>query len=206
MNNSDDVSFIILFVAPSGKYLVRDQRDKESHCQIEIDIFVDDLIVHPPSGPWQAIAPLRILSFGKILFVVKDFKYYFFLIVVYSFFFSDIECVTASGRGFPTPTSDRVIQIASVLISHGSSDPIFNVVFTLNTCSSIPGATVCSFDTESEMLLKWRDLVVQTDPDIITGYNCINFDLNYLIVRATTLKLESFKQLCKLINEAQDIR
>lgn len=47
------------------------------------------------------------------------------------------------------------------------------------------------------MLLKWRELLIKTDPDIITGYNCINFDLNYLIVRASTLKLEEFRYLCK---------
>lgn len=47
------------------------------------------------------------------------------------------------------------------------------------------------------MLVKWRELVIGTDPDIITGYNCINFDLNYLMVRAEVLKLDEFKQLCK---------
>ena len=72
---------------------------------------------------------------------------------------------------------------------------MFQVVFTLNSCSSVPGALVCWFSSESDMMSHWRDLVIASDPDIITGYNCINFDLNYLIVRAETLNLESFKQL-----------
>lgn len=47
------------------------------------------------------------------------------------------------------------------------------------------------------MLMKWRELVVNSDPDIITGYNCINFDLNYLIIRSEKLKIEGFKRLCR---------
>jgi DNA polymerase delta subunit 1 len=31
--------------------------------------------------------------------------------------------------------------------------------------------------TEEELLLKWRDFVVESDPDIITGYNIQNFDI-----------------------------
>lgn len=70
-------------------------------------------------------------------------------------------------------------------------------VFTLDSCTSIPGAVVCCFKTEKEMLRRWKELLTATDPDIITGYNCINFDLNYLLVRATTLKLDNFHYLCK---------
>lgn len=39
---------------------------------------------------------------------------------------------------------------------------------------------------------RWRDLVIETDPDIIIGYNICNFDLPYLIKRAETLKVEDF--------------
>jgi hypothetical protein len=39
---------------------------------------------------------------------------------------------------------------------------------------------------------RWRDLVIETDPDIIIGYNICNFDLPYLIKRAETLKVHDF--------------
>jgi DNA polymerase delta subunit 1 len=42
------------------------------------------------------------------------------------------------------------------------------------------------------MLQRWRDLVIETDPDIIIGYNICNFDLPYLIKRAETLKVSEF--------------
>ncbi len=43
------------------------------------------------------------------------------------------------------------------------------------------------FDNERELLLRWRDLVLEADPDIIIGYNIINFDLPYLLDRAKAL-------------------
>ena len=39
---------------------------------------------------------------------------------------------------------------------------------------------------------RWRDLVIESDPDIIIGYNIVNFDLPYLIHRAETLKITEF--------------
>lgn len=39
---------------------------------------------------------------------------------------------------------------------------------------------------------RWRDLVIESDPDIIIGYNINNFDLPYLIDRAETLKVVEF--------------
>jgi len=38
------------------------------------------------------------------------------------------------------------------------------------------------------MLRGWRDFVRDVDPDIITGYNIVNFDLPYIIERAEFLK------------------
>lgn len=42
------------------------------------------------------------------------------------------------------------------------------------------------------MLQRWRDLVIESDPDIIIGYNIVNFDLPYLIQRAEALKIAEF--------------
>jgi hypothetical protein len=49
-----------------------------------------------------------------------------------------------------------------------------------------------SFEDERSLLLRWRDLVLETDPDIIIGYNIVNFDLPYLLNRAETLKVPQF--------------
>lgn len=49
-----------------------------------------------------------------------------------------------------------------------------------------------SFEDERSLLLRWRDLVLEADPDIIIGYNIVNFDLPYLLNRAETLKIPQF--------------
>ena len=46
----------------------------------------------------------------------------------------------------------------------------------LRVCPSLP-APPCS---ERALLLRWRDLLGESDPDIIIGYNIVNFDLPYL--------------------------
>ena len=58
-----------------------------------------------------------------------------------------------------------------------------------------------SFQTEEEVLLRWRDLVLETDPDIIIGYNTSNFDLPYLINRAAALKLNKFPYWGRMRNK-----
>jgi DNA polymerase delta subunit 1 len=50
----------------------------------------------------------------------------------------------------------------------------------------IAGLTWC------DGLQRWRDLVIEADPDIIIGYNINNFDLPYLIDRAEALKVAEF--------------
>lgn len=54
-----------------------------------------------------------------------------------------------------------------------------------------------------------QDLVVETDPDIIIGYNICNFDLPYLLNRAEALKLRDFpywgrmRNKCAFLSQAQ---
>ncbi len=61
-------------------------------------------------------------------------------------------------------------------------------------CNS-KSTTVASTHIESiisAVLQRWRDLVIESDPDIIIGYNIVNFDLPYLIQRAEALKIVEF--------------
>ena len=51
---------------------------------------------------------------------------------------------------------------------------------------------VIPFERESDLLRAWSELVVATDPDIITGYNTNNFDFPYLINRAVALNVDGF--------------
>lgn len=114
----------------------------------------------------------------------------------------DIECQGRKGH-FPEAEKDPVIQIANTVTVYGDTKPIVQTVFTLNSCLPIVGAQIISSDTEEEMLLKWREFLEATDPDIITGYNVQNFDIPYILDRADALskmdkqirnKLKDFKR------------
>ncbi|XP_066564799.1 DNA polymerase delta catalytic subunit [Amia ocellicauda] len=162
---------------PGGKYRVREEQhgadtqtpSKVSLCQYEVDVGWTDLISHPAEGEWQRIAPLRVLSF-------------------------DIECAGRKGV-FPEAERDPVIQVASVVQQQGQQEPAVRNVFTLGSCAPIVGSQVLCFQNEAELLKSWAEFVRTVDPDIITGYNIQNFDLPYLLNRASTLKVSLFPYL-----------
>ena len=151
---------------PAGKYSLLPSGAQQSHCQIEAHINFESVISHPCEGEWAQLAPFRILSI-------------------------DIECQGRKGH-FPEAEHDPVIQIASLVTVFGEPEPVVRNIMTLDSCAPIPGAEVMSFSNEKDLLARWRDLLVETDPDIIIGYNIINFDLPYLLDRATTLGLPAF--------------
>ncbi|KAL7067947.1 putative DNA polymerase family B [Cryptosporidium serpentis] len=152
-----------------------------STVQIEFDVFPDCINVYSSSGEWLTPPPVRVLSF-------------------------DIECVKKTGTGFPEPEKDPVIQISSVVTHLDSEEPICNVIFTLKECAAVAGAFVLWFDKEQDLLLAWREFVVSIDPDILTGYNCINFDMFYLFERAKIFDLKNFFYLSRITNTKSVIK
>jgi DNA polymerase delta subunit 1 len=156
---------------PAGKYNLIKQ--SKHNCQIEAEIFEEDLICHPvESEKWAHVAPLRILSF-------------------------DIECAGKPGA-FPDPQHDPIIQIANYVTINGEDKPHVKNIFVLDTCTSIIGSDVRCYQTEKELLNAWKEFVMIIDPDIFTGYNIVNFDFGYLVDRASALKLDKFDQLTRL--------
>ncbi|KAI8823803.1 DNA polymerase family B-domain-containing protein [Chytriomyces cf. hyalinus JEL632] len=49
---------------------------------------------------------------------------------------------------------------------------------------------VFNYDNESDLLLAFRDFILNRDPDIIYGYNSDTFDWNYLFIRAKVVGIE----------------
>jgi DNA polymerase delta subunit 1 len=152
---------------PAGAFhQVSEGRRQSRGAAYEVDVAFDKLealSADTTSEQGSSLAPLRILSF-------------------------DIECM--SSKGFPSAERDAVIQIASVVNVLGQSAPLAKQVLTLNTCAPIAGAEVRSFRTERELMLAFQAFVRSVDPDILTGYNICNFDLPYLIDRASALKID----------------
>ncbi|KAH3762960.1 DNA polymerase delta catalytic subunit [Pelomyxa schiedti] len=134
---------------------------RTSHCQIEAFCSVEDIKNLGFDNEWAKVAPLRILSF-------------------------DIECAGRKGL-FPDAAHDPVIQIANMITLQGDTKPIIKNIMTLRNTSSIVGAEVLSFNQEEAMLSAWQQFLISADPDILTGYNIVNFDIPYLLDRCKTI-------------------
>ena len=153
---------------PAATYSVRGDGTggtmrKTSRMQLECDVYHNELIAHESVGKWMKIAPLRILSF-------------------------DIECKGRKGH-FPEADKDAVIQIASIVTVQGELKPRLKAIHVLGTCTDIVGAEVYTHDDERELLKNWAKFLVESDFDIITGYNIQNFDLPYVFNRAKALNI-----------------
>lgn len=126
----------------------------------------------------------------------------------------DIECIGRNGR-FPQSSEDPVSNIHCVGFTEGdSSRLILDVALALGSideagASTTPTSgsadavkrTVC-FSNERELLDAFAELIVVFDPDIITGYNIVNFDIRYLIERAQVIGAARMAQMGRLIGQS----
>jgi DNA polymerase elongation subunit (family B) len=88
---------------------------------------------------------------------------------------------------------DKIIQIGTTVHIYGSDNIVYKNIITLNSCDKIDGCDVEYYDTEKEVLTKWKELMNNLNSDIITGYNIFGFDMEYIWQRATELNiLEDF--------------
>ena len=62
------------------------------------------------------------------------------------------------------------------------------------------------YETEGEVLLAWRRLIKEMDPDIITGYNIFGFDFKYMWDRAEVLGvLEEFRDIGRIRRKPEEL-
>lgn len=103
----------------------------------------------------------------------------------------DIETYSIDGR-FPIPEirGNVITQIATTFKHFGSSNVLVKHIVCLKKCSplspdddGVPVFLEC-FDNEADLLMAWKKLIVNTDPDILYQYNGDQFDGNYIYARA----------------------
>jgi DNA polymerase I len=109
----------------------------------------------------------------------------------------DIECVSLKEGDVPNSKRDPIIMI-SVIFSEpykGKRDLV------LSTRSD---SEVVFFEDEKEMLKGFLDIVLDYDPDIITGYNINNFDIPYILDRMEKNEIyASFGRCTKPVSKNQ---
>ena len=85
---------------------------------------------------------------------------------------------------FPKLEGDKVTFIGSTFLNYGDVQPYKNHCLVLGTCDDVEGAIIETTETESELLLKWTELIQKENPDIIIGYNIFGFDYEFMFRRA----------------------
>ena len=69
------------------------------------------------------------------------------------------------------------------------------------SCTDNATVIVEFYDNEKDVLLAWKELIINNDPDVIVGYNIFNFDFKFLYDRAIELNCaEEFCQLGRVKN------
>ena len=156
---------------PAGGYAHREK--KQSMCQYEVGVRYDaEVVSHAPEGQYSKLAPFRILSV-------------------------DIEC--AGRKALPRRRARPRDPDRHHGHLPGHDKPAIRAIWTLDTCAPIVGSDVLSFSDERELLRSWGKFFRSTDPDLLIGYNIVNFDFPYLINRAAKLGVEDFPYWGRMI-------
>ena len=123
----------------------------------------------------------------------------------------DIEC-KGTGGDFPRPRNpgDRVIHIANYVVTGGAQGKVLHWNdFCLGTCAPVrkEGAKTLTFYTEKSLLCTWAEFFRAANPDLVMGYNSIDFDMHYLLERASALGIEEdFSYLGKMARSKSVLR
>lgn len=129
------------------------------------------------------------------------------------------ESGASRNRQFPSANipGNYVTQIGTTFKRYGSKECLLKHIITLKECGEIENeklengeeieVIVESYDTEKEVLLAWRDLIIKADPDIIYSYNGDGFDCDYMVTRAKMLGIDDkFMYLGKIEEEKSVIK
>lgn len=90
----------------------------------------------------------------------------------------------------PELRGDPIFQIGTTVHRYGENDCYLRHVLCIGTCTEIEGAVVKVCKNERELIKEWVALVSEVDPDIITGYNIFDFDMEFVYNRALEIGIE----------------
>ena len=175
------------------QYPIGTTKSRYSHCDIEVSCHIENL-----SGleDKRLIAPFLVAS-------------------------TDIEAYSDTDE-FPEASNanDCIICIGTTLQRFGCKEK-YEVVQCLGEVSKSKlkeeggeeverGKTeenmiVLQYATESDLLNAWRDLIVFSNVDVITGFNLHGFDYEYMSARARVSEANRFFQISKMINETCEL-
>lgn len=97
----------------------------------------------------------------------------------------DIECISDDNK-FPEPRkkSDKIVSIATTFSRIKEEECYRKVVLLIGKCPKLDGIEVVCCKNEEELILKWCDLIIQENPDVLTNWNGFGFDDKYIYFRS----------------------
>jgi DNA polymerase elongation subunit (family B) len=106
---------------------------------------------------------------------------------------------------FPEIEGDQVIQIGTTFHKYGERECYYKHIVTLDTCDEIEGVEVISVDNEKDLIKQWVEMLNNMDPDIITGYNILGFDFDFLYKRSIELNIKrNFLKINRIKNHVSE--
>jgi len=109
--------------------------------------------------------------------------------------------------GLPPLKGDEVTFIGSTFMTYGDVKPYMNHCLVLGTCDPVEDAVIETCDTEKDLLIAWKNLIQEENPDIIIGYNIFGFDYQFMFNRAVENHCEEeFLKLSRKENEVCGVR
>jgi DNA polymerase elongation subunit (family B) len=105
---------------------------------------------------------------------------------------------------FPKLEGDKVTFIGSTFMNYGDKEPYKNHCIVLNSCTDVPmnNCIIETYNSEKNLLLAWKKLIQEENPDIIIGYNIFGFDYEFMFRRAEENNCaQEFLKLSRNIDE-----
>ena len=172
---------------------VREVRERYRHFEADIPFatrfMIDTGLTGGVAAPkenidWQEITPIDIDAPARTCII-------------------DIEC--EDERGFPDPQRDAIICITcydsfdedyTTFLFSGSQIPAAIAAKVKeggleNGCFCEGSHTICSYADEPAMLRAFVSYIIARDPDILSGWNFVDFDMPYITGRMERLGLKS---------------
>jgi len=111
----------------------------------------------------------------------------------------DIECTSGDGT-FPQAirVTDKIISICGTVNIYGSATITKKVCVALDSTRKIPDTKIYCYSDESDMLVEWKNIICEIDPDFITGFNIFGFDNKYMDSRARQNFINCVTESCCL--------
>lgn len=137
------------------KYKEVDKYDKISYCDIEI------------KTKWTNINPIE--KSKNAPFIIASF---------------DIECNSIDGQ-FPQArrSGDKIIQIGTTYTRLGESEPFRQHIVCLDKTDKVDNCETEWYKDERDLILAWKNEILKSGCDFLTGYNTFFFDEKYVYDR-----------------------